>query len=199
MTRGRPKKFNHFDALEKAVRLFWEKGYEGASLNELIEVMSISRQSMYNSFGNKRDLFIQCLEYYIHNSSQDMKKVFESSDHAEVKLTQFIEMILGYLSDENSKGCFASVAVQEMAQKDPEIKRILDKKYDNNREMFQRFFTSALENNEIESALNGTELAYLFDSILLGMTGLCKLPGRQEQMKMTFNSFLKQINFKIIA
>lgn len=61
---GRPRAFDADDALERAMRVFWEQGYEGASLTDLTEAMGITRTSMYAAFGNKEGLFRRALERY---------------------------------------------------------------------------------------------------------------------------------------
>ncbi|MET9553365.1 TetR/AcrR family transcriptional regulator [Streptomyces sp. NPDC006645] len=61
---GRPRGFDADEALETAMRVFWEHGYEGASLAELTKAMGITRTSMYAAFGNKEELFRKALERY---------------------------------------------------------------------------------------------------------------------------------------
>ncbi|WP_411150729.1 TetR/AcrR family transcriptional regulator [Streptomyces sp. A30] len=61
---GRPRGFDADAALERAVHVFWEQGYEGASLTDLTSAMGITRTSMYAAFGNKEDLFRKALERY---------------------------------------------------------------------------------------------------------------------------------------
>ncbi|MFE1803079.1 MULTISPECIES: TetR/AcrR family transcriptional regulator [unclassified Streptomyces] len=61
---GRPRGFDTEEALERAMRVFWEQGYEGASLTDLTSAMGITRTSMYAAFGNKEDLFRKALERY---------------------------------------------------------------------------------------------------------------------------------------
>ncbi len=61
---GRPREFDPDQALARAVELFWEKGYEGASLGELTEVMGITRPSLYGTYGNKEELFRKALDFY---------------------------------------------------------------------------------------------------------------------------------------
>ncbi|MEV6641546.1 TetR/AcrR family transcriptional regulator [Amycolatopsis sp. NPDC051371] len=61
---GRPRAFDAEAALQKAMVVFWEQGYDGASLADLTEAMGISRKSMYAAFGNKEDLFRKALQRY---------------------------------------------------------------------------------------------------------------------------------------
>jgi len=63
-TRGRPREFDVDEALAVALRVFWQKGYEGASLTDLTEAMGITRPSLYAAFGNKEALFKQALDLY---------------------------------------------------------------------------------------------------------------------------------------
>jgi|SRR3954454_6795360 AcrR family transcriptional regulator len=62
--RGRPREFCVDNALARALEVFWSKGYDGASLNDLTEAMGINRPSMYAAFGNKEELFKKALDLY---------------------------------------------------------------------------------------------------------------------------------------
>jgi AcrR family transcriptional regulator len=64
VTRGRPREFCVDGALARALRVFWSKGYEGTSLNDLTEAMGITRPSLYAAFGNKESLFRKALDLY---------------------------------------------------------------------------------------------------------------------------------------
>ncbi len=64
MAMGRPRDFDADAALERAMHVFWRKGYEGASLSDLTEAMGINRPSLYAAFGNKEALFEKALRRY---------------------------------------------------------------------------------------------------------------------------------------
>ncbi len=64
MTRGPDKQFDPEIALDKAMQLFWAKGYAATGLNELLETMEIGRKSLYDTFGNKRALYVKALHRY---------------------------------------------------------------------------------------------------------------------------------------
>ncbi len=64
MQRGRPREFDADQALDRALEVFWRKGYEGASISELTDAMGINRPSLYAAFGNKEELFRKALDRY---------------------------------------------------------------------------------------------------------------------------------------
>ncbi|OPG11132.1 TetR/AcrR family transcriptional regulator [Microbispora sp. GKU 823] len=74
---GRPRGFDADDALERAMLVFWEHGYEGASLARLTEAMGISAKSMYAAFGNKEELFRKALERYTEGPSSYLARALE--------------------------------------------------------------------------------------------------------------------------
>src|SRR6201987_1269290 len=68
--RGRPAVFNRALALQAAIKLFWERGYEGTSFDDLIAAMGISASSFYNSFGSKEALYCEATRTYLEWSGQ---------------------------------------------------------------------------------------------------------------------------------
>jgi AcrR family transcriptional regulator len=76
-TRGRPRSFNAEQALDRALRVFWKKGYEGASLSDLTKAMGINRPSLYAAFGDKRGLFSKVLDRYVEESGCRLQEALQ--------------------------------------------------------------------------------------------------------------------------
>lgn len=64
MSRGRPREFDRTEALNKAMNLFWQKGYTATSMSDLYEAMGIKSPSLYAAFGSKEDLYEEVLQHY---------------------------------------------------------------------------------------------------------------------------------------
>ena len=78
--------FDEETALQKAKKLFWRKGYNGTSMDELTKATGLSRSSIYNSFGDKYSLFIQCLNYYKKNQHDKLIQSLNKHDSPLKKL-----------------------------------------------------------------------------------------------------------------
>jgi AcrR family transcriptional regulator len=76
--RGRPREFDVEEALAAALRVFWQKGYEGASLTDLTEAMGITRPSLYAAFGNKEALFKHALDLYEKEKLAYVRRALEA-------------------------------------------------------------------------------------------------------------------------
>jgi AcrR family transcriptional regulator len=87
--RGRPRAFDPDAALERAMHVFWAKGYEGAALSDLTRVMRINRPSLYAAFGNKEQLFRKVLDRYVNGPLAYFRKALAAAKAGDV-----IEQIL---------------------------------------------------------------------------------------------------------
>src|SRR5438046_9448921 len=79
MPRGRPRTFDVDKALDRALNVFWRKGFEGASLPDLTRAMRINRPSLYAAFGNKEQLFRKALDRYAEGPARYVREALEES------------------------------------------------------------------------------------------------------------------------
>lgn len=84
MAVGRPRAFNLEEALDRAMEVFWRKGYEGASLCDLTKAMGINPPSLYAAFGNKEGLFREALERYTNGPACYLREALEAPTGREV-------------------------------------------------------------------------------------------------------------------
>ena len=105
MAMGRPRAFDRDKALDQALHVFWEKGYEGTSIADLTEAMGINPPSLYAAFGNKEELFKKALDRYENLRDQVLEEAFAAPTAREA-MTRLLEGTADRLSDKDKpKGC----------------------------------------------------------------------------------------------
>lgn len=119
---ARTKEFEEEIILDKAINLFRDKGFNATSAQDLVEGLGISRSSMYDTFGDKRSLFIKALNCYRERSSAEMTRMIEESDNIEKALKQIFAHVIN--KTENN-GCFMVNTAVELAAHDKEIGEIV--------------------------------------------------------------------------
>jgi AcrR family transcriptional regulator len=102
---GRPRAFDCQQALDRALHVFWEKGYEGASLTDLTRAMGINRPSLYAAFGNKEALFRKVLDRYLAASAPVMREALREPT-ARAVVARFLHAVADSVADpKNPRGC----------------------------------------------------------------------------------------------
>ena len=104
MAVGRPRAFDTEVALDAALRVFWEKGYEGASLPDLTTAMGINRPSLYAAFGNKEELFRKALDLYADRACAYVSEAL-SAPTAHAVARAFLHGVAARQASDGPKGC----------------------------------------------------------------------------------------------
>jgi TetR/AcrR family transcriptional repressor of nem operon len=114
---ARPREFDRDFALKSAIQAFSEHGYEGTSTDELLQVMKISRQSLYNAFGDKRRLYIEALQDYIADSVAGQIRTLNRKSSP----LKGIEALLNDFIARSHSNCLGLFAIFEFGQSDPDV------------------------------------------------------------------------------
>lgn len=122
---GRPKGFSESDALEKALEIFWQRGYQGVGLTELLRAMGIARQSLYDTFGNKRELFIKAIEHYRDTRLAGALALLEREGSPKQNVKDVVRFFEQLALDKRARGCLVANALVELGPHDPEIRELL--------------------------------------------------------------------------
>lgn len=122
---ARTKVFNEQEILERAMHLFWQKGYNATSAQDLVDELGISRSSLYDTFGDKHSLFVQALKQYKKERIDPVIAGAETSEDIEGYIRNIFETVkVEALSENSSKGCFMVNSAVELAPVDTEVAAI---------------------------------------------------------------------------
>lgn len=166
----RPRAFDEEQALDAAMRVFWEKGYEAASLTELTQRMNIRKPSLYATFGDKRALFERALNRYTERHAVYIEQVLERE-------TRTIPAFVGLLRDaaaggsggDPALGCLAVLTLDELSSEEPDLAaRALDHQL-RLAELFRRKIESGIESGELSRESDAQASA---DAMLVSLIGL---------------------------
>lgn len=169
MSRGPDKQFDPEVALSKAMEVFWARGYEAASLSELLEHMGIARKSMYDTFGNKRSLFLKALAHY----TQTQLKATRSRLLAPGSPLANIENQLCELQQTHSllgsKGCMLGTNCADFDTNDEDMAKVLRGYLRELEDAYCEAVTRAAEAGELSQLVNPRDLARMLLCTTQGM------------------------------
>jgi len=170
MTRGPDKQFDPDIALEKAMQLFWAKGYAATGLSELLETMEIGRKSMYDTFGNKRSLYIKALDRY---SQTVVAGIIRGLNDPDKPALENVRTVMRDLADENAKpmspGCLLGVSMAQFRTDDDEMSGVLRDHMQRVERAFHKAFAKAQADGDLKPTTNVRNLARLFMSAHQGL------------------------------
>jgi len=116
--RGRPRKFDEGDALDAALRTFWAKGYDGTTVDDLVEAMGIGRPSLYATFGDKDSLFFRCLERYAETLGAETLKAFLAPKGVHEAVRAFVRQgVLNATGSATPPGCIMACVAPAVADR----------------------------------------------------------------------------------
>lgn len=149
---GRPKSFDREVVLDAAVRVFWEKGYEGASLDDLTKAMGINRPSLYSTFGNKHGLFLEAIDRYVEVQGRAQSAPLRDEPDIRKAIAGYYREIIRTVSSiDGPCGCLIASVASEVAERDPIIKE----KIAANLARSQEFLDRRLRESSFDTARTG--------------------------------------------
>lgn len=120
----RNKEFDYTEKLEAARNLFWEKGYHATSMHDIVDAMKLNRSSIYDTYGNKHDLFLKCLANYTVFKENQYSQASLARNRAIDALEYIIRDVVEQTLTDN-KACLTVKTIFEVVPTDPEVKNLL--------------------------------------------------------------------------
>ncbi len=166
---ARRKEFDPDKALEKAMRLFWLRGYEETSIQDLCDHMGIKKGSLYDTFGSKRSLFLASLDRYHMMYAPPSDLVPRSGSAKSAIAAIFSQKVDISVNDKDCRGCLVVNTIVELSANDPEFARMSSNVRDEYEEMFHRLLITAQEMGEIAPNRDLIALARFLTSAMFGL------------------------------
>ena len=172
----RVKLFNEDDILQKATNLFWEKGYNNTSIQDLVNHLGINRGSLYDTFGGKRALFDKAFNKYLSTNYNGLIAFFEAQDSIKNGFEKFYEIPLNAaICDKGVRGCFAVNTITEMLPEDKIMQGVLLKNKEIIERAFYDFLKKGVENGEIDKTKDLNKITAFLYSFLNGLLVTAKI------------------------
>ena len=185
---ARPKELDRDEALQKAIGVFCDKGYAAASTDELMHAMKISRQSMYDTFGDKRELFLKALEMYVTDSVSSINMELEKPGSALAAVRNALVSFAERKDLSSGEGCMGMNAICEFDQRDADVTRIIQKAGRTLRQTLIRVLTRAKSQGELRPDADLDRMADFFESTLAGIRMMAKA-GKSRQALRNIAAF----------
>ncbi|MCY1053476.1 TetR/AcrR family transcriptional regulator [Nannocystis sp. SCPEA4] len=117
----RPREFDRDEAVERAMAVFWEHGYEATSTEQLLQAMGIGRQSMYAAFGDKHGLYLAALERYQARQAAALLERLRAVASPLAAIEDILLGVAGEAPEARARGCMGIQSIVELAQRDPDV------------------------------------------------------------------------------
>lgn len=171
-SRGRPKVFDREAALDKAMTLFWQHGYEATSLSDLVEATGAKAPTLYAEFTNKEGLFRAVLDRYITRfARQHESQLLCEEKSVESALRDYFTAVAKcFTSTDTPAGCFMINTSATLAASSQAIANTIKSRHAQQEETLRQFLTARQLRGEIPQTVDTLALAQFLGCILQGMS-----------------------------
>ena len=186
--------FNKELVINQATKVFHTKSYSLTSMQDLVDATGLNRSSIYNTFGNKMDLYMECLRSYQSQAQQNVQKIMATSKGAKMTLKAIFLLNLNKSKTGKDNGCLINNCTTEMANQESVINQFLC----NNQENMVRLFQSIVEKGQQEGVFNKTQTPMAYGLYLLNAFQGLKVTGilskNNTQLESVINTTLSVLN-----
>lgn len=167
---ARTKAFDSTTVLERAMQVFWCKGYNGTSMQDLVEGMGISRQSLYDTYGDKHELFMAALERVKCMGADHFQSFCKSDMPVKEKIGQYLKGVVDdIVADRENKGCMMANSMLELVPEDSAVKKLASTHYQQLEKTLTKLIAQGIQNKEISATHSPEALAAHFINTFHGL------------------------------
>jgi AcrR family transcriptional regulator len=179
--RGRPRSFDELEAVDSATRVFWSKGYDGVTIDDLVDGMGVGRPSLYSVFGDKRTLFLRVLKTYAEKKGAAAAKALLSAKQVRDSLAGFLRFAVDSTTEEGCPtGCLL-VCVAPLVD-DPAVRQFLQSATAGAQAMLERRFRDGINAGELPLDFPVAARARQVIDLVNGLTVRAKMGESRKQL-----------------
>ena len=173
---ARPKEFNEEEVIDKAVEIFWAKGYEATSMQDLVDAMGIQRGSLYAAFGSKQKLFLKSLKRYGVVVVKKLLEILESKPSAIESIELFFAQLVEHLLTAGAlRSCLITNSAIERGLRDEETRQQVLHLLNTLEKGFYKTLLRAKENGELSTEFDLKAVANYLTSSMQGLLVMGKV------------------------
>ena len=188
-SRGRPREFDTELALGAALRVFWAKGYEGASLSDLTDEMGITRPSLYAAFGNKEALFRQALDLYERDKLTYIGDAIEAPTARGVAERLLMGSVVAATTGD-CKGCMGVIASVACQSVEPSIRDDVNARAESSRRAIIARMQQAIDAGEFRVATEAEAITRYLLAIMQGISVQAQSGASRDELLQVADSAL---------
>ncbi|ANS76215.1 TetR family transcriptional regulator [Paenibacillus yonginensis] len=179
---ARSKEFEEKVVLDKAMKLFWEQGYEKTSMSDLVEHMGIHRRSLYDTFTDKHTLFLKAFDRFAERTNSRLAAgVKESATAEDAMKFLFKYMIFG--DEDTPPGCMLVNSAAELAVRDMEVDVKTRAGFSDTERLIKEIVVWGQEKGEFTTAIEADDLAQVLHNSLVGLRVLTRTSTPKEKLE----------------
>ena len=189
-TKGRPREFDPDVALAAALRVFWQQGYEGASLAMLTDAMGIAKPSLYSCFGNKEALFKQALELYEREKLAYIGAAIEAPTARGVAERLLRGAVDTHANAQDPQGCMGVMSMIGCKAEDASIRdHVIERRKSSETALIERFERAKAE-GDLSPSVDPATLARYIITVIQGMQVRAQAGAPREELEGIVDLFL---------
>ena len=194
--RGRPASFDREQLVAQVTELFWERGYNNLSLNEVARATGLTRASLYNAFETKEALFLEVVEQYLARSPEAALADIRDEEPVGPALYRFFDTVSTMLAaDSRHRGCLAVNCLTEQLPEDSPLGTALAGMQNKKREIFTMLIRQAIRQKEVPESTDAQVTANMLQAFLNGLSLFSKNGVPVEDLQAMSRTFVKSMGF----
>ncbi|MEN8107745.1 MAG: TetR/AcrR family transcriptional regulator [Pseudomonadota bacterium] len=192
---ARTKQFDERQALVSAMLVFWEKGYEGTSIQDLEAALGLNRTSIYNAFGNKREIFERVMACYKESVMSALFTDMDSAPNIKEGTRRLLNAALDiHFDEDNPGGCLVVLSVLESGQHDEQSQASLQQTIQDLKKALQVRLSRAKKAGELSKDLDVGSTATTIGTTMAGMMVMGKANFTKTALKKTINQVVSLLD-----